>query len=326
MPQMGGAKLAAELAPDRPDMKVLFVSGYAEATFQRHGEIDVTTHFLQKPFSLKAMARKIREVLDAGKASSAAASIVEIVFLMRGLPSRPCFFLAEGVQPSHKLRLLNVGASAPLVRQRLIAASPGRGRPAEGILYEPARSVHLPPEGNGVTYVLLALLAGAVVYSLLSVVAALRYLSVRPPSPEFSRTDQHPQTARRTRSRSRIQSADFFRAGLSRASKFFSQCEAQDDPAVPIVESLRREYPKVPSRLLVTGESPYPNAKVYSLEQMLAAAANDLVVMSDSDIRVTPNLLKTVAAEFQDAGLGVATCPYRAVAGPVSGRGSRPSA
>jgi hypothetical protein len=54
-------------------MKVLFVSGYAEATFQRHGEIDVTTHFLQKPFSLKAMARKIREVLDAEKTSAAAA-------------------------------------------------------------------------------------------------------------------------------------------------------------------------------------------------------------------------------------------------------------
>ena len=67
MPQMGGAKLAADLASDRPDMKVLFVSGYAETTFQRHGEIDVTTHFLQKPFSLKAMARKIREVLDAEK-------------------------------------------------------------------------------------------------------------------------------------------------------------------------------------------------------------------------------------------------------------------
>jgi ceramide glucosyltransferase len=48
---------------------------------------------------------------------------------------------------------------------------------------------------------------------------------------------------------------------------------------------------------------------------MLAAASNDLVVMSDSDIRVTPDLLSTVAAEFQDAHLGVATCPYRAVPG-----------
>ncbi len=73
MPQMSGAELAAELTSDRPDMKVLFVSGYAEATVLRHGAIDVTTRFLQKPFSLKALARKIREVFDAKKSSAAAA-------------------------------------------------------------------------------------------------------------------------------------------------------------------------------------------------------------------------------------------------------------
>jgi two-component system, cell cycle sensor histidine kinase and response regulator CckA len=65
MPQMGGAKLAGELSSERPTMKVLFVSGYAEATVQRHGAIDVTTRFLQKPFSLRTLAHKIREVLDS---------------------------------------------------------------------------------------------------------------------------------------------------------------------------------------------------------------------------------------------------------------------
>ena len=65
MPQMGGARLAGELAPERPEMKVLFVSGYAESTVQRHGAIDVTARFLQKPFSLRTLAHKIREVLDA---------------------------------------------------------------------------------------------------------------------------------------------------------------------------------------------------------------------------------------------------------------------
>ena len=64
MPHMGGAKLAGELAFERPDMKVLFVSGYAENTVLRHGPIDVTTRFLQKPFSLKTLSRKMREVLD----------------------------------------------------------------------------------------------------------------------------------------------------------------------------------------------------------------------------------------------------------------------
>ena len=42
---------------------------------------------------------------------------------------------------------------------------------------------------------------------------------------------------------------------------------------------------------------------------------NDLVVMSDSDTRVTPHMLSTVAAEFQSSHLGIATCPYRAVPG-----------
>jgi two-component system, cell cycle sensor histidine kinase and response regulator CckA len=65
MPHMSGARLAEQLLLERPGMKVLFVSGYAETTVLRHGAIDVTTRFLQKPFSLKMLAKKIREVLDA---------------------------------------------------------------------------------------------------------------------------------------------------------------------------------------------------------------------------------------------------------------------
>jgi len=67
MPRMGGPKLAERLADERPDMKVLFVSGYAENTVLRHGKIDVTTRFLQKPFSLKTLAGKVREILEAGE-------------------------------------------------------------------------------------------------------------------------------------------------------------------------------------------------------------------------------------------------------------------
>jgi ceramide glucosyltransferase len=181
--------------------------------------------------------------------------------------------------------------------------------------FERALFVHPLCWGTGVTYVLLVLLAGAVVYSLLSIVAALRYLSVRPPASNSLEPISilKPLAGLDLGLESNLRS--FFEQDYPAFEILFA-VRTQDDPAVPIVENLRREYQQVPSRLLVTGESPYPNAKVYSLEQMLAAAANDLVVMSDSDIRVTPGLLRTVAAEFQDAGLGVATCPYRAVAGP----------
>lgn len=88
-----------------------------------------------------------------------------------------------------------------------------------------------------------------------------------------------------------------------------------DDPAIDVVKKLRADYPRVSSRLILTGEPPYANAKVYSLERMLEEAAYDLVVMSDSDIRVTPDLLRVTAAEFQDPRMGVATCPYRAMSG-----------
>jgi len=74
MPQMGGAKLAEQLAKARPRMKVLFVSGYAENTVLRHGAIDVTNSFLQKPFGLKRLAGKIREVLNTELSAAAAAS------------------------------------------------------------------------------------------------------------------------------------------------------------------------------------------------------------------------------------------------------------
>jgi CheY-like chemotaxis protein len=72
MPRVSGPRLAAQLADERPDMKVLFVSGYAENTVLKHGKIDVTTRFLQKPFSLKVLGKKVREVLESREAHALA--------------------------------------------------------------------------------------------------------------------------------------------------------------------------------------------------------------------------------------------------------------
>ncbi len=87
------------------------------------------------------------------------------------------------------------------------------------------------------------------------------------------------------------------------------------DDAVPIFEKLRREYPAIPARLIVTGEPPFANAKVFSLSRMFLEAKHDVLVMSDSDIRVQRDMLAWIAGEFADPGVGLATCPYRAVAG-----------
>lgn len=74
MPIMGGAQVAQKLAAVQPAMKVLFVSGYAESTILRQGAIDLVGHFLQKPFTLKMLARKIREIMQAQPAQAAAAA------------------------------------------------------------------------------------------------------------------------------------------------------------------------------------------------------------------------------------------------------------
>jgi CheY-like chemotaxis protein len=74
MPHLGGPQLAEQLAAERPHMKVLFVSGYAESTILRRGVIDVRTRFLQKPFGLKTLAGKIREILETRTSGAAAGS------------------------------------------------------------------------------------------------------------------------------------------------------------------------------------------------------------------------------------------------------------
>jgi ceramide glucosyltransferase len=87
------------------------------------------------------------------------------------------------------------------------------------------------------------------------------------------------------------------------------------DPAAGVVCQLMAKYPSVRARLILTGEPPYPHAKVYSLQRMLDESRHDLIVMSDSDVRVRRDFCQSLAAEFSDERLGLVTCPYRAVAG-----------
>jgi CheY-like chemotaxis protein len=64
MPQMGGKELSEKLKLLRPDIGVLYTSGYTDNAIVHHGTLESGTYFLQKPFSLKSLSQKVREVLD----------------------------------------------------------------------------------------------------------------------------------------------------------------------------------------------------------------------------------------------------------------------
>jgi CheY-like chemotaxis protein len=65
MPDMNGRELSARLTQARPKVRTLFLSGYTDDAILHHGVLEDGVSFLQKPFSLVALARKVREVIEA---------------------------------------------------------------------------------------------------------------------------------------------------------------------------------------------------------------------------------------------------------------------
>ena len=63
MPRMDGPTLIKTVRETRPEMKVVFISGYTEDTFRKRIGDDADIHFLAKPFSLKQLAFKVKEIM-----------------------------------------------------------------------------------------------------------------------------------------------------------------------------------------------------------------------------------------------------------------------
>ena len=64
MPDLSGPDLADQLMAIHPEMKVLYMSGYADNAIVRHGVLPPDAAFVQKPFTAEALNGKVREVLD----------------------------------------------------------------------------------------------------------------------------------------------------------------------------------------------------------------------------------------------------------------------
>ncbi len=85
------------------------------------------------------------------------------------------------------------------------------------------------------------------------------------------------------------------------------------DPVIPVIEKLRADFPERPIRLITN--VPYVGAsdKVNNLCQLAQNAKHDLLVMSDSDVRVEPDYLQQVAAPFRNPEVGVVTAFYKSL-------------
>jgi ceramide glucosyltransferase len=166
-----------------------------------------------------------------------------------------------------------------------------------------------------ITAILSVLLLGSLVYCVLVMVATHRYLAAKLPPPG----SQPPISVLKPLCGNDEGLEENLRSFFSQEYPDFEVLLAvhlASDPAVEVAKKVMDEFAgKVRARLIVTGESPIPNAKSYSLNRLVREAKHELLVMTDSDIRVRPGTLARLAREFEAPRVGLITCPYRAVGG-----------
>lgn len=87
----------------------------------------------------------------------------------------------------------------------------------------------------------------------------------------------------------------------------------ESDEGLRIARRVAAEYPKITAKFVTSGEPWAANAKVCSLIEMAKVATHDVWVISDSDVRVTPDYLRRIVQPLADEKVGCATCLYRGV-------------
>jgi ceramide glucosyltransferase len=167
-------------------------------------------------------------------------------------------------------------------------------------------------------WILLAVVAGSTAYSCIALVAVRQFWRMRRRMRGEVRSASHappvsilkPLYGPDRELRENLES--FCRQDYPAYEILFSVRE-ESDVAVPVVRQLERDFPRVPMRLLFTGQPPYPNAKVHALEVLMEAASHELLVINDSGVRVEPKYLQSVVRPFAEPATGLVTCIARSM-------------
>jgi len=178
-------------------------------------------------------------------------------------------------------------------------------------------TLHPPSADMAVRWAILALALGPLVYYLLGIYSAWRFFRVahRAEGHVGSLDDAAPaisvlKPVRGLDPNAYENFASFCRQDYPEFEILFAVNDLED-PAVPVVEKLIADFPERAIRLIVVAERLGPNVKVSNLCRLVREARHDLLAITDSDVRIEPGYLRSVAAMLRDPGVGGVTALYR---------------
>src|SRR5215470_18287187 len=161
--------------------------------------------------------------------------------------------------------------------------------------------------------IILAIAALPSVYYLVAIYSARRYfLTPRRPTGEFAPPVSILKPVRGLDPASYENFATFCRQDYGDYEIVFAVAD-DDDPAIDVIRQLIADFPERSIRLLIGAPSLGPSSKVNKLCRLTREARHDIFVISDSDIRVASDYLRSVVAPFRDARVGAVTCLYAGI-------------
>ncbi len=158
---------------------------------------------------------------------------------------------------------------------------------------------------------LLLLAVAPFAYYLLAIIATGRFFAPRPDSPsDFTPPVSILKPIHGLDRETYENYASFCRQDYPQFEILFCVTDASD-PAIPVIEKIIRDFPARPVHLLIGSDPVGASDKVSKLCPMAHEARHEIVIVSDSDVRVEPDFLRAAVAPFRDPHVGGVTCLYR---------------